>query len=163
MMLPNQPGHRPFCLLIMYFKGLLHLCAVSKISSQFYFSLELKEKKKKHFLLQAPSELCLTNSCLKEPHCFKDIHTHKNSHSSTDILNQCTILENSPDTLRRGRTLENRKFMNNDHLFPLFSSNSKLKYDLLRIIKPRWKYCKRNSQLNYPAHTEACSACAPKE
>lgn len=107
--------------------------------------------------------MCLTNSCLKEPHCFKDTHTHKNSQSSADIFNQCTILENSPDTLRRGRTLENRKFMNNDHLFPLFSSNSKLKYDMLRIIKPRWKYCKRNSQLNYPAHTEACSACAPKE
>lgn len=45
--------------------------------------------------------------------------------------------------LTMGKILENKKFMNKDDLFPPPSSKSKLIHDILRIMKPRRKQCKR--------------------
>ena len=72
-----------------------------------------------------------------------------------------TILD-FPNTFRMGRILENKKFMNKDDLFRPSSSNSKLIYDILRIMKPRRKHYKR-VQLNYPAHFDARSVYPPKK
>ena len=47
-------------------------------------------------------------------------------------------------------------------LFRPSSSNSKLIYDILRIMKPRRKHYKR-VQLNYPAHFDARSVYPPKK
>lgn len=62
-----------------------------------------------------------------------------------------------------GRILENKKFMNKDDLFRPSSSNSKLIYDILKIMKPRRKHCKREYKLNYPAHFDAHSVYLPKK
>ena len=73
-----------------------------------------------------------------------------------------TILD-FPNTFRMGRILENKKFMNKDDLFRPSSSNSKLIYDILRIMKSRRKHYKREYELKHPTHVDAYSVYPPNK
>lgn len=48
-------------------------------------------------------------------------------------------------------------------LFRLSSSNSKLIYDILRIMKPIRKHYKREYKLNHPTHVDAYSVYPPNK